>query len=129
MPWPSTDLGREDCSSLRRRLEELADRGWVPSAFSSSIERREGPAPEETENELEDMDLWWSSSAFVDLRMRTILPMSVTAADRWLAAASRRLTGDIPMLVACVLVAVTRFPSVASVRSLRACNPSGSESG
>lgn len=38
-------------------------------------------------------------------------------ADTWLAAASKRLTGDIPELVACVLVAATKLLRVASARS------------
>lgn len=38
-------------------------------------------------------------------------------ADTWLAAASKRLTGDIPELVACVLDAATKLLSVASARS------------
>jgi hypothetical protein len=45
--------------------------------------------------------------------MHTVLPISVAVADRWLAAASRRLTGDIPELVACISEAVTRLLRVA----------------
>ena len=56
--------------------------------------------------------------------MRTVLPISVTVAETWLAAASSRLTGDIPELVACVFVAVVRLLSVASARSRSACKAS-----
>ena len=45
------------------------------------------------------------------------MPISVTVEETWLAAASSRLTGDIPELVACVFEAATRVLSVASRRS------------
>jgi hypothetical protein len=44
-----------------------------------------------------------SCSALVALRTQTVLPISVTVADTWLAAAFNK----IPKLVACVLEAVT----------------------
>ena len=60
-----------------------------------------------------------SCSARVAFRMQMILEISVIVAETWLAAASRRLTGDIPELTACVFVATTRFERVASRRSRR----------
>jgi hypothetical protein len=65
-----------------------------------------------------------SCSALVALRKQTVLPISVTVADTWLAAASNKLTGDIPKLVACVLEAVTRLLRVASALSLKDLNTS-----
>jgi hypothetical protein len=59
-----------------------------------------------------------SCSVLVAFRTHTVLPISVTVAETWLAAASSRLTGDIPKLVACVFEAVTRLLRVASARSL-----------
>jgi hypothetical protein len=52
--------------------------------------------------------------------MQIVIPISVTVTDTWLAAALRKLIGDIPELVACVLDAVTRLLSVALALSLRA---------
>ena len=68
-----------------------------------------------------------SCSVLVARRRRTTRSSSVTAAETWLAAASSKLTGERPKLVACVLEAATRFDSVASTRSSKACMPSGSE--
>lgn len=62
----------------------------------------------------------WSCSALVALRTQSVLPISVTVEDTWLAAASNKLTGDMPLLVACVLEAVTRLLNVASMRSCKA---------
>jgi hypothetical protein len=39
-----------------------------------------------------------SCSAFVALRIHTVLPISVIGVETWLAAASSKLTGDIPWL-------------------------------
>ena len=75
-----------------------------------------------------DVGMKRSCSALVALRMQIVLPISVTVSDTWLAAASRRLTGDIPALVACVLAAATRLLRVASARSRRACKLSISTS-
>ena len=60
-------------------------------------------------------------SAHVALRMQMVLEMSVMVAEIWLAAASRRLMGNIPELMACVLVAATgtRFERIASRCSQR----------
>jgi hypothetical protein len=85
---------------------------------SSSIDRRDGAYEEadwEGSGEVENS----SCSACVAFRMKISLDISVMVADTWLAAASRRLTGDMPELVACVLVAATRFDSVSSRRSRR----------
>jgi uncharacterized membrane protein (DUF441 family) len=60
-----------------------------------------------------------SCSACVAFRMKTIFAISVTVEETWLAAASSKLTGDMPELVACVLVATTKLLKVASARSLR----------
>ncbi len=68
-----------------------------------------------------------SCSVLVARRRRTTRSSSVTAAETWLAAASSKLTGERPKLVACVLEAATRFDSVASTHSSKTCTPSGSE--
>ena len=69
-----------------------------------------------------------SCSCFVARRMSTVRASSVTVADTWLAAASSKLTGDMPELDACVLTAATRLLSVASKRSDKALSVSGSTS-
>jgi hypothetical protein len=61
--------------------------------------------------------------------MSTVLPSSVTTALTWLAAASSRLTGDRPALVACVLAAATRFSTVASARASIALTSSDAAAG
>lgn len=60
--------------------------------------------------------------------MHNVLPSSVMVAETWLAAASKRLTGDIPELVACVLEAATRLLRVASALSRNDRRASGSTS-
>lgn len=79
-------------------------------------------------DELEDGISNASCSAFVAFRMCTVFATSVIVDDTWLAAASSKLTGDIPALVAWVFVAVTRLLSVASARSRRTRNASVSTS-
>ena len=63
-----------------------------------------GGAGDEDEEALES-----SCSARDALRMQIVFPISITIADTWLAAAARRLTGNILELVACVLNAVMRL--------------------
>ena len=99
-PSPHLELVANDLRSCPERSSSMVRRGGV------GCEGSEG-----TENS--------SCSARVALRMQIILEMSVTVAETRLAAASRRLTGDIPELMACVLVAATRFERVASRRSRR----------
>ena len=60
-----------------------------------------------------------SCSVGVALLMKEAFAISVIVDDTWLAAASRRLTGDIPAPVAWLFVATTRLLRVASARSLR----------
>lgn len=69
-----------------------------------------------------------SCSALEALRMCTVFAISVIVDETWLAAASRRLTGDIPAPVACVLVAAIRLLNVASARSRRTRSASWSTS-
>lgn len=111
-PRRSMNLAASDPPSPR--LELAAEELRSCPERSSSRERRDGVDCEPswgTENS--------SCSARVAFRMQMILEISVTVIETWLAAASRRLTGDIPELTACVLVATTRFERVASRRSRR----------
>jgi hypothetical protein len=45
----------------------------------------------------------------VAFRIKITFPISVMVVETWLAAASNKLTGDIPELVACPFEAVTRL--------------------
>ena len=69
----------------------------------------------------------WSCSAELALLMKPTFAISVIV-NTWLAAASRRLTGDIPAPVAWLLVATTRLLRVASARSFRERSTSRSTS-
>lgn len=110
VPLRSTSLAAGDSPSPR--LELAADDLRSCPDRSSSTERLDGGGCEVSGGTVNS-----SCSARVALRMQMILEISVTVAETWLAAASRRLTGDIPELKACVLVATTRFERVASRRS------------
>lgn len=118
---PSEDLGGDDASSARRsdrRLELLPARLWTVERIVLNAD---------DDGELVgggDVGPKCSCSAFVALRMQIVLPISVTVYETWLAAASSRLTGAMPALVACVFAAVTKLLSVASARSRRACRAS-----
>ena len=119
---PSIDRGGDDASSASRSLVDLV-LPLLPRLWGS-VDRKELAMDEGTPDGGGETGANRSCSAFVALRMQTVLPISVTVSETWLAAASSRLTGDMPAPVACVFAAATRLLSVASARSRRACSAS-----
>jgi hypothetical protein len=111
LAWPDDDPG-----------------GGVVVVFASSTDRRLGANPFVALVEGDAYAAAASCSARDAFRMHTVRAISVIVTATWLAAASRRETGDMPALVACVLLAATRLLRVASARSRRAASWSTSTS-
>lgn len=128
---PCMDRGEETSSANRSEVDRVLDPlpTRLCAAFVSSIDRNVGLKADDGDAVAGgDAGVKRSCSALVALRMQTVLPMSVTVRETWLAAASSRLTGDMPALVAWVFTAATKLLSVASARSRRACRDSISTS-